>query len=132
MGGKRFCRRKILIIYIRVVCCDHTSGYRGRFEVHSQLVCCQKQWHSTLADAHLCIHIGEVSGDLFFIRAEHTWRVSPDGALRDTFGTLRRVFMMPELAFFRHYIKKQGKHTEYLRVKRRDRKGKETITRTPF
>lgn len=119
--------------YNAVVCCDHTSGYRGRFEVHSQLVCCQKQWHSTLADAHLCIHIGEVSGDLFFIRAEHTWRVSPDGALRDTFGTLRRVFMMPELAFFRHYIKKQGKHTEYLReLKEEIEKVKKQLPELPF
>ena len=100
--------------YDAVVCCDHTSGYRGKYEVHAQLVCGQMQWHSALTDANLCIHIGEVSGDQFCIRAKHTWRVSPDGALRDSFGTLRRVFMMPEIEFFRHYSKEGSTHQEYL------------------
>ena len=97
-----------------VVCCDHTSGYRGKYEVHAQLVCGQKQWSSELTKANLCVHIGEVSGDQFCIRAKHTWRVSLDGALRDTFGTLRRVFMMPEEEFFNHYSDKDNVHTEYL------------------
>ena len=81
--------------YDAAVLCDHTSGYRGKYEVHYQLVCGQKQWKSPLAKANLCIHIGEVSGNSFAIKAAHTWRVSPDGKLRDTFGNLRRVFMMP-------------------------------------
>lgn len=97
-----------------VVCCDHTSGYRGKYEVHAQLVCGQKQWHSDLCNANLCIHIGEVSGDQFCVSAKHTWRISLDGALRDTFGTLRRVFMMPEIEFFKHYAKEGISHTEYL------------------
>lgn len=100
--------------YDAVVCCDHTSGYRGKYEVHAQLVCGQKQWHSALTDANLCIHIGEVSGDQFCIQANHTWRVSPDGALRDSFGTLRRVFMMSEIEFFKHYSKENSSHHEYL------------------
>lgn len=100
--------------YDAVVCCDHTSGYRGKYEVHGQLVFGQRQWHSALSDANLCIHIGEVSGDQFCVGVKHTWRVSPDGALRDTFGTLRRVFMMPELDFFKHYAKEAASHTEYL------------------
>lgn len=97
-----------------VVCCDHTSGYRGKYEVHAQLVFGQHKWHSPLREANLCIHIGEVSGDQFCINVKQTWRVSPDGALRDTFGNLRRVFMMPEEEFFRHYSKGNGFHTEYL------------------
>ena len=100
--------------YDAVVCCDHTSGYMGKYEVHGQLVFGQRQWHSPLKEANLCIHIGEVSGDQFCIRTKHSWRVSPDGALRDTFGNLRRVFMMPELIFFRHYAEKKASHTEYL------------------
>lgn len=100
--------------YDAVVCCDHTSGYRGKYEVHGQLVFGQRQWHSALSDANLCIHIGEVSGDQFCVGVKHTWRVSPDGALRDTFGTLRRVFMMPEIDFFKHYAKEGASHTEYL------------------
>lgn len=100
--------------YDAIVCCDHTSGYRGRYEVHGQLVFGQKKWHSPLQDANLCIHIGEVSGDCFCVKAKHTWRISPDGKLRDTFGNLRRVFMMPEIDFFRHYTKENAFQTAYL------------------
>ena len=100
--------------YDAVVCCDHTSGYRGNYEVHGQLVFGQQKWHSALRQANLCIHIGEVSGDQFCVSAKHTWRVSPDGELRDTFGNLRRVFMMPEEDFFKHYSKEDASHTEYL------------------
>ena len=100
--------------YDAVVCCDHTSGYRGKYEVHGQLVFGQQKWHSSLRNANLCIHIGEVSGDQFTVNAKHTWRVSPDGELRDTFGNLRRVFMMPEIDFFNHYAKVNANYTDYL------------------
>lgn len=100
--------------YDAVVCCDHTSGYRGKYEVHGQLVFGQQKWHSPLREANLCIHIGEVSGDSFCVSSKHTWRVSPDGELRDTYGNLRRVFMMPEETFFQHYSKENESHTEYL------------------
>lgn len=105
---------KFCATYDSVVLCDHTSGYRGKYEVHYQLVCGQKQWHSSLANADLCIHIGEVSGNLYNIHAIHTWRVSPDGALRDTFGNLQRVFMMPEEEFFERYAEDNASHTELL------------------
>lgn len=88
-----------------VVFCDHTSGYRGKYEVHYQLVAGQKVFKSELPPPHLCIHIGEVSGDQFHLYFENVWRVSPDGQLRDTWGTLRRVFMMREEDFFMHYAK---------------------------
>ena len=100
--------------YDAVVCCDHTSGYRGKYEVHGQLVFGQHKWHSSLRNANLCIHIGEVSGDQFTVNAKNTWRVSPDGELRDTFGNLRRVFMMPEIDFFNHYAKGNANYTDYL------------------
>lgn len=100
--------------YDAVVCCDHTSGYRGKYEVHGQLVFGQHKWHSSLRNANLCIHIGEVSGDQFTVNAKHTWRVSPDGELRDTFGNLRRVFMMSEIDFFNHYAKGNANYTDYL------------------
>ena len=100
--------------YDAVVCCDHTSGYRGKYEVHSQLVFGQQKWHSPLREANLCIHIGEVSGDQFCVNARHTWRVSPDGELRDTFGSLRRVFMMPEAEFFNHYAAEDSSRCTYL------------------
>lgn len=105
---------KFCATYDSVVLCDHTSGYRGKYEVHYQLVCGQQKWHSPLASAELCIHIGEVSGNQYNVYANHTWRVSPDGALHDTFGNLRRVFMMPEEEFFERYAEDNASHTELL------------------
>lgn len=119
--------------YDAVVCCDHTSGYRGKYEVHAQLVCGQKQWRSSLAKANLCIHIGEVSGDAFGVSANHTWRVSPDGALRDPFGNLRRVFMMPEIEFFKHYAKDGASRRKYLDSLNQEVESvKEKIPELPF
>ena len=103
----RFCAT-----YNAVVLCDHTSGYRGKYEVHYQLACGQRHRHPSYGKADLCIHIGEVSGNTFTVKARHTWRVSPDGKLRDTFGNLRRVFMMPEEVFFEKYAVDGEKHTE--------------------
>lgn len=100
--------------YNAVVFCDHTSGYRGKYEVHYQLVCAQEEYQSPNNNIHLCIHIGEVSGDPYHIYPKHTWRVSPDGALRDTFGTLRRVFMMSEEEFFEKYAPENGQRSEFL------------------
>lgn len=97
-----------------VVFCDHTSGYRGKYEVHYQISAGQQNWTSDLRKINLLIHIGEVSGDGFRPIFNHIWRVSPDGQLRDTWGKLRRVFMMPEEEFFRHYSKEGSVHTEYL------------------
>lgn len=102
--------------YDAVVFCDHTSGYRGKYEVHYQLVCAQEQYKSPNRNINLCIHIGEVSGDPFRIRPIHTWRVSPDGALRDTFGTLRRVFMMNEEEFFEKYARKDCQKDNFLKI----------------
>lgn len=103
----RFCAT-----YDAVVLCDHTSGYRGKYEIHYQLAGAQKQWRSRLSFATLCIHIGEVSGSIVGFSAAQTWRVSPDGKLRDTFGNLSRVFMMPEEMFFEHYSCENGEHRE--------------------
>ena len=107
----RFCAT-----YDAAVLCDHTSGYRGRYEVHFQLAGAQSQWRSSLAKADLCIHIGEVSGSYCGFSATATWRVSPDGKLRDTFGNLKRVFMMPEEEFFERYSKDGESHAELYRA----------------
>lgn len=96
------------------VFCDHTSGYRGRYEVHYQLSAGQHGYSSALKNVNLCIHIGEVSGDQFLPSFKHVWRVSPDGQLRDTWGKLRRVFMMPEDEFFNRYSEEGASHTEYV------------------
>jgi len=105
----RFCATHDAAVF-----CDHTSGYRGRYEVHCQLSSGQRKWRSTLINANLCIHIGEVSGGQYLPKFKHVWRVSPDGELRDTWGKLRRVFMMPEEEFFEHYSENGISYTEYV------------------
>ena len=104
----RFCATHDAVVF-----CDHTSGYRGKYEVHYQLSAGQRHWSSPLKQVNLLIHIGEVSGDLFRPAFNHIWRVSPDGALRDTWGKLRRVFMMPEEEFFNRYSEDGASHTAY-------------------
>ena len=53
------------------------------------------------------IRIGEITGAYevngFLGKAKQAWRVSEDGAARDTYKNLTKVFDMPELEFFRHY-----------------------------
>jgi len=105
----RFCAT-----YDAVVFCDHTSGYRGKYEVHYQICFGQQKYVSPLKNVSLCIHIGEVSGSQYLPSFSNVWRVSPDGELRDTWGKLRRVFMMSEEEFFNHYSKDGFNHSEYL------------------
>lgn len=124
---------KFCATYNAVVLCDHTSGYRGKYELHYQIVCGQKQWSSPNSKANLCIHIGEVSGNQFNVHANHTWRISPDGALRDTFGNLRRVFMMPEEVFFEKYSKEGACHTELMETMNEEVKNMyEKLPELPF
>lgn len=105
----RFCATHDAVVF-----CDHTSGYRGKYEVHYQLSAGQRHWQSPLKHVNLLVHIGEVSGDLFRPTFNHIWRVSPDGALRDTWGKLRRMFIMPEEEFFDRYSEEGASHTAYL------------------
>lgn len=105
----RFCATHDAVVFG-----DHTSGYTGKYWCESQLMYGQQLEHNPLRDVNLGIHIGEVSGDQFHVFPKHVWRVSPDGALRDTFKTLRRVFMMPEEEFFERYSEAGHNHTEYL------------------
>lgn len=105
---------KFCATYDAAVFCDHTSGYRGRYEVHYQLSAGQARWVSELRKVDLLIHIGEVSGDQFLPIFINVWRVSQDGQLRDTWGNLRRIFMMPEEEFFARYSEDNVSHTEYV------------------
>lgn len=89
-------------VYDGVVFCDHTSGYMGRYAIYPHLLLMQQQYFSPLLYLDILIHIGEVSGSAH-VNGKEVWRVSEDGALRDPFDHLTKVFMMPEKAFFNHY-----------------------------
>lgn len=108
----RFCA-----VHDSVVFCDHTSGYRGKYEVNFALVCSQKNYKSKLTAPDLLIHIGEVSGDKYTTQAlkpKKVWRVSEDGEIRDLFHSLDSVFETDELSFFKHYSAGEGGKTTYL------------------
>lgn len=85
------------------VFCDHTSNFYGKSAAHMQIVFGQVNYSSPLKFVDLLIHIGEVTGDVYRMTPQQVWRVSEDGALRDMFGCLTDVFMMPEQYFFKHY-----------------------------
>lgn len=99
-----------------VVLCDHTSGYHGKYAVHTALIFKQNGGAGSLRQIDVLIHLGEVSGDYDGMPygAKQVWRVNEDGELRDTFGRLTIVFQMREIDFFKNYSSKDGKHTEYL------------------
>lgn len=104
-------------LYNAVAFCDHTSGYKGKYRVLYSLIASQDCYHSPSGNLDLLIHIGEISGDygtMSGLNAKEVWRVSEDGEMRDTFGTLRYVFECPEELFFDTYANKAGstKQTE--------------------
>lgn len=86
-----------------VVFCDHTSGYKGKYETHFSMFFTQDYYSSPLLTADILIHIGEVSADLARMSIGGVWRVNEDGEIRNTFGNLTRVFEMPESFFFKTY-----------------------------
>ena len=92
-----------------VVAVDQTSGYGGKYAVHTALVGSQPRLVASRPelDADLVIHIGEISGDYpsfgVVSRASEFWRVNIDGEARDLFQKLTNVFEMPESFFFEHY-----------------------------
>lgn len=86
---------------------DHTSGYKGKYNVPISILCSQEKDYLALTDMDLLIHIGEVSGGYIGVRPKAVWRVNPDGELRDSYRKLTCVFEMEEQAFFGHYADKE-------------------------
>ncbi len=94
--------------YDAVVFCDHGSKYYGKYRVQAALLAFQKLSYDVLQNIDVVIHIGEEIGDDNFSKkiraAKQTWRVSPDGEVRDTFKNLSSVFEMQEHRFFEAYV----------------------------
>lgn len=99
-----------------VVFHDHTSGYYGQYGVRNALLVKQHS-NASVKQIDTLIHVGEISGDYegMAFRKKTVWRVSEDGALRDSFGKLTDVFQMPEKIFFEKYTRKDSPvHREFL------------------
>ena len=88
-----------------------TSCYNGKYSVVFNSAFSKNG--NALKKVDLCILIGEVNSGLYRPEAKHVWRVSEDGAIRDPWGNLRRVFMMPEHVFFSHYSTDDKRGTSY-------------------
>lgn len=95
-----------------VVFCDHGSKYYGKYRIQGTLIAYQKPSYEVLQNIDVVIHIGEEIGDDNFSKkiraAKQTWRVSPDGEIRDTFKNLSKVFEMSEYQFFEAYATRTG------------------------
>lgn len=89
--------------YNAVVLCDAVSNYRGKYRIMYSLVASQRQYHSPVCDIDLVIHLGDVSGAFILSSVKETWRVNPDGEIRDTFKKQTYVFAMEEEVFFQRY-----------------------------
>ena len=105
--------------YNAVVFCDHTSGYHGKYAFHAGLLSVQGKKYEIMENITCLIHIGEQMADWPTIErlksAKTTWRVSPDGELRDTFGNLSKVFKMTIVKFLKRYVNDKQKDDSYLR-----------------
>lgn len=103
--------------YNGVVICDQTSNYRGKYGVYGDII--QQQKNALGPSFDLLIHLGSISQS-HPGKCDTTWRVNPDGEVRDTFRNLRYVFEMEELFFFRTYCsrKKEKASTELYRTLR--------------
>lgn len=105
----RFCEAHDAVVF-----CDHTSGYYGKFETHFSLFFAQDNYRSSLLNVDILIHLGEVSGDLARMNIGSVWRVSEDGEVRNTFGSLAHIFEMTEEYFFYSYTPKNSRvNTNY-------------------
>lgn len=95
----RFCQ-----VHDSVVFGDHTANYKGKYWVRGN-ISGQQAYTQTLIneEVDILIHIGDVHAPAQKLNAKEVWRVNPDGELRDTFGRLKYVFEMTELAFSSHY-----------------------------
>lgn len=99
-----------------VVICDHTSGYNGKYSVHSSLMFIQDK-KSELAAARLCLYSGEISGDAFGVLSmwsEETWRIGEDGEFRNRTGNVTKVFEMSLPQFCQNYRQEGNIRNDYL------------------
>lgn len=92
--------------YNAVVLCDQTSNYKGSYKIMMSLPACQDLYKPACYNIDLLIYIGDISGADVNIESKRSWRVNPDGEVRDTFRNLQYVFEMEEVDFFKKYLNK--------------------------
>lgn len=120
--------------YNAVVLCDHTSNYYGNYRVLPNLAAHQKNYNSVVRQTEVLIHIGDISTSEYGIKQCRTWRVNPDGEIRDTFFSLENIFEFDELDFFETYsrMKKDGNNTFYKECLNEEQEMLNAIPEIPF
>lgn len=116
MAIDSFCEK-----YNAVVYCDHTSNYAGKYGVYLSLINGQENYESPCRKVDLLIYIGDVSGHYINLSAGATWRVNPDGMIRDLHKSLTYVFEMEEVSFFKKYTESfvsKGVYGEFYKLAR--------------
>lgn len=98
-----FCER-----YNAIVFCDHTSNYKSKYRILPSIALSQDTYKPACSFIDLLIYIGDISGAYLPMNAQKSWRVNPDGEIRDTFGNLQYVFEMEEVDFFKKYVVLKG------------------------
>lgn len=96
--------------YGAVVLTDHIGNYHGKYGVPFTLVTSQWQKRYSCCNIDTLIYIGNISSSYkkqWNIKC--SWRINPDGKVRNVFGNLAYVFQMKETDFFRQYVE-NGHH----------------------
>lgn len=89
-------------VHDAVVICDQISNYRGAYRFFANFPNSQ-EGNVGLKAFDLIIYIGYVHGAYISYSGKQSWRVNPDGIVRDPNRNLTYVFEMDESDFFKHY-----------------------------
>lgn len=103
--------------YNGVVFCDHTSNYKGKYNVNASLICSQPQKNRIFDNLDILIDIGDISGAYMGLPSKQVWRVNRDGKVRDTYKRLTNVFEMEEENFFEYFNNEKNDIKENLYLK---------------
>lgn len=130
---------KFLSAHNAVALCEATSSWCGSKKVVAALVCAQgirsnPKYVGLKPD--LVIVIGEACNDYpvlgYLNGLSPTWYVNVDGEARDRFGTLEKVFEMPESCFFERYAEGEGSDSYFKAWMAADAEVRAKIPELPF
>lgn len=93
-----------------IVICDQISNYRGKYRFLANLVNSQELDCGTKI-FDLIVYIGSVHGAYLSYKGKESWRVNPDGIIRDPNRNLTYVFEMEEIDFFKYYANGKAGNT---------------------
>lgn len=127
---EQFCRNNNAVFLA-----DHISNYHGKYAVNPTIITSQTNHTPDCCMIDTAIYIGDISSAYKKnYRINNSWRVNPDGEIRNLFGNLSAVFQMSEQAFFSYYanLGKNEQSSYYTLWKEQAVKYYERIPELPF